>query len=187
MADVLVHVEDDRSAVVRFHDLGDGTHAPAVVQVAEAFLSGRVSYAFYEFSIPTGASRVIKVAATSDTIVTRLGLELDLAALRLELVVGGTEGGLFSVPVPVFRANTMSDAPALAPQVAMSTGGTHTGGVVVDVLTAVSGANVNKAVAAAATEDQPLGFSAGTYYIRLINTDGATATGILRARWQERP
>ncbi len=27
----------------------------------------------------------------------------------------------------------------------------------------------------------------GNYYIRLINTDGAAATGVFRARWEERP
>lgn len=30
-------------------------------------------------------------------------------------------------------------------------------------------------------------FEPGTYYIRLINNDGATATGIFRARWEEQP
>jgi hypothetical protein len=187
MSDVLVHVQDDRAAVVRYHDLGDGTHALGVVSVSEAFLSAREAYTFYEFSIASGASRVIKVVSLTDTIVTRFGVELDLASIRLELVVGGTEGGAFDASLPVFSANTMSDAPSYVPQVTMTTGGTHTGGTVVDVLTAISGANPNKAVASSATEDQPAGFAAGTYYIRLTNTDGATATGIFRARWEERP
>jgi hypothetical protein len=69
----------------------------------------------------------------------------------------------------------------------MAYGGTHTGGTVVDVLTAISGDKLQKSTAASATEDLPVAFPAGTYYIRLINTDGATASGIFRARWEERP
>jgi hypothetical protein len=42
-------------------------------------------------------------------------------------------------------------------------------------------------VASIANENEPLGFSFGTYYIRLINTDGVAATGVFRARWEERP
>lgn len=187
MSDVLIHVEDDRAAVMRFHDLGDGTHAPGFVAVSQAFAAGREAFTFYEFSIASGASQAIKVVAPCDTIVTSFSVELDLAAIRLELVAGGTEGGTFATALPVLKANSMSDAPAYVPQVTMATGGTHTGGTVVDVLTAISGPNPNKSVSSSAGEDQPVGFAAGTYYIRITNTDGATATGIFRARWEERP
>ena len=81
----------------------------------------------------------------------------------------------------------MSTASSYTPQVTMTRGGTHTGGTVVDLVTAVSGANPNKSVASSASDNLPQGFSAGTYYIKLINTDGATAQGIFRARWEERP
>jgi hypothetical protein len=80
----------------------------------------------------------------------------------------------------------MSTASAYVPQVTMNRGGTHTGGTVVDLLFADAGSNANKAVAAGASEESPQGFSAGTFYIKLINTDGNTATGIFRARWEER-
>ena len=105
----------------------------------------------------------------------------------MELVIGGTEGGTFNTALPIFKTNTMSTASAYTPQVTMTRGGTHTGGTVVDLLTAVSGPNPNKSVASSASENLPQGFAAGTFYIKLINTDGATATGIFRARWEERP
>jgi hypothetical protein len=166
----------------------DGAYARMRVDVANTgFLAGREARTFYEFSIATGATQVIKVVAPIDTIVQNLSLELDLAALRMELVVGGTESGTFNTALPIFKTNTMSTASAYTPQVTMNRGGTHTGGTVVDLLTAISGANVNKAVASSASEEQPQGFSAGTFYIRLTNTDGATASGIFRARWEERP
>jgi len=57
----------------------------------------------------------------------------------------------------------------------------------VDVLTAIAGDKLQKTTAVSVSEELPLGFAAGTFYIRLINTDGATATGFFRARWEERP
>lgn len=167
---------------------GDGEYARLRVDSGQTgFFAGREGRTFYQFSIPNGQSQVIKVVSLTDTIVQNLVLELDLASLRLELVVGGTEGGTFNTPLPIFKTNTMSTASDYTPQVTMNRGGTHTGGTIVDVLTAISGANENKSVSQSATENLPQGFSAGTFYIRLINTDGATATGIFRARWEERP
>jgi hypothetical protein len=167
---------------------GDGDFSRLRVDSGQTgFFAGREARTFYQFSIPNGQSQVIKVVSLTDTIVQNLILELDLASVRLELVVGGTEGGTFATPLPIFKTNTMSTASDYVPQVTMNRGGTHTGGTVVDVLTAISGANENKSVSQTATEDLPQGFAAGTFYIRLINTDGATATGIFRARWEERP
>ena len=165
----------------------DGDYARLRVDVGQTgFWAGREAYAFHEFNIATATTRVIKVVAPVNTVVQRFSIELDLAALRLELVAGGTEGGTFNTSIPVFKANTMTTASSYTPQVTMAYGGTHTGGTVVDVLTAISGDKLQKSTAATATEDLPVGFPAGTYYIRIINTDGATATGIFRARWEER-
>lgn len=167
---------------------GDGDYARLRVDVGQTgFFAGREAYTFHEFSIPTGQSQVIKVVSLTDTIVQRFSVELDLASIRVELVVGGTEGGTFSTNLPIIKSNTMTTASAYVPQVTMAYGGTHTGGTVVDVLTAISGDKIQKSTAATATEDLPVGFTAGTYYIRLSNTDGATASGIFRARWEERP
>lgn len=166
----------------------DGDHARLRVDTGQTgFFAGREARTFYEFSIASGASQVIKVVAPTNTIVQTLSLELELAEMRLELVIGGTEGGTFATPLLIFKTNTMTTASAYVPQVTMAVGGTHTGGTVVDLLTAISGANANKAISSSATEALPQGFAAGTFYIRLINTDGNTATGIFRDRWEERP
>jgi hypothetical protein len=47
--------------------------------------------------------------------------------------------------------------------------------------------NFQKSTSATASQENPVGFPVGTYYIRITNTDGATASGIFRARWEERP
>jgi hypothetical protein len=166
---------------------GDGPYARMRVDVGQTgFFAGREARTFYEFTIASGASQVIKVDAPINTIVQTFAVELELAEIRVELVVGGTEGGTFNTPLPIFKTNTMTTASSYTPQVTMNIGGTHTGGTVVDLLTAVSGSNANKSVSSGASENLPQGFPAGTYYIRLINTDGNNAVGIFRARWEER-
>ena len=167
---------------------GDGEYSRIRVDVGQTgFFAGREARTFYEFSIPTGTSKVIKVISPTDTILQSFSVETFLAEIRTELVIGGTEGGSFSAALPIFKTNTMADSSDYAPQVTMNVGGTHSGGTVVDLLVSISGPNKNKALSSSATEDSPQGFAAGTFYIRLINTDGATATGIFRARWEERP
>ena len=167
---------------------GDGTYSRLKVDVGQTgFFAGREFRTFYEFSIASGASHVIKVVSTVDTVLQTFGAELDLAELRVELLVGGTEGGTFNTALPIFKTNTMTTASAYTSNITMNRGGTHTGGTLVDLLTLISGDNANKAVVSTATEDLPQGFAAGTFYIKLTNTDGATASGIFRARWEERP
>lgn len=192
----------------RLIDMGDGTFAERVeaypplkmltddngeyarlrVDVGQTgFFAGREARTFYQFEIASGATQVIKVVSVTDTILQSFGVELDLAEIRVELVVGGTEGGTFSTALPILKTNTMSTASDYTPQVTMNRGGTHTGGTVVDLLVAISGNNPNKSVSQSTSENLPQGFPAGTYYIRLTNTDGNTAKGIFRARWEERP
>lgn len=151
------------------------------------FFAGRQAFTFYQFNIPTGQTRVIKVIAPVDTLVQSFGANLNVASLRIELVVGGTEGGTFDTPLSILKTNNMTTAGDYTAQVTMATGGTHTGGTIVDVLELLSGTPPRQAVASSANENEPFGFAPGTYYIRLINTDGANATGIFRARWEELP
>lgn len=206
MADILY--KGAQNADMKLVDMGDTTYANRVeaypplkimtddngeyarlrVDVGQTgFFAGREVRTFYEFSIASGARQVIKVVSPTDTVLQNLSVDLFLAEIRLELVVGGTEGGTFATPLPIFKTNTMSTASSYTPQVTMNRGGTHTGGTVVDLLEAIAGANQNRATPTGASEESPQGFSAGTFYIRLINADGATATGIFRARWEERP
>lgn len=166
----------------------DGDYARIRVDTGQTgFFAGREARTFYEFSIASGATQVIKVVSPTNTILQQLSIEIYLAELRLELVTAGTEGGTFATPLPIFKTNTMTTASSYTPQVTMNVGGTHTGGTIVDLIQTITDINPNKAQPAGASEDSPQGFAPGTFYIRLINTDGATATGIFRARWEERP
>lgn len=166
---------------------GDGAYARLRVDTGQTgFFAGREARTFYEFSIATGAVQVIKVISPTNTILQNFSVELDIAALKVQLIAGGTESGTFGTPLPILKTNNMTTQSGYMPQVTMAVGGTHTGGTVVDVFNMIAGDKLQKSTAVTASEEQPLAFAAGTYYIRLTNTDGATATGIFRARWEER-
>jgi hypothetical protein len=166
----------------------DGDYARLRVDVEQTgFLAGREFRVNHEFSIASGATQVIKVVAGVDTILYDFMVELTLAELAVRLKSGGTEGGTFGNSISVMKTNQMSTASSYTSQVTMAYGGTHTGGTTIDTNYLISGANANKSTAEAAGQDNPLGFAAGTYYIILENTDGNTATGVFKARWEERP
>jgi hypothetical protein len=193
----------------RLVDMGDGTFAPRqeahpplrlltengtseysrlkVTVGRSCFFAGRQRFTFYQYSIPTTETQVIKVVAGVNTLIQSFGATLNVAALRVELVSGGTEGGTFGTALPVLQTNTMTTVGEYTSQVTLAVGGTHSGGTIIDVLDLNAGTPARQAVATSATENEPFGFGAGTYYIRLVNTDGDTATGVFKARWEERP
>lgn len=204
MADIIF--EAPVNAMRRFAEQADGTHAEVVMLPSDlmtddngpnrrlrvdvgqtGFFAGREAYTFYKFTIASGATQVIKAVAPVNTIVEIFGADLLLASLDIELRSGGTEGGSFSTALPVFRTNEMTEAPVYTPQVGMAVGGTHTGGTLHYVLQLVAGAPLNQAHSQTINSENPVGFPAGTYYIKLINTNGADAKGVFRARWEERP
>lgn len=189
-------------------DMQDGTHAERVeayppkvlmtdnngqyarlrVDVGQTgFFAGREFRVLKELSIESGATQVLKIVSPINSILYAFGVELTLSQLRVELVVGGTESGTFNSVITPLKTNQMTTASNYASQVTFATGGSHTGGTVIDAFDIVSGSNVNKAIVQQVDENQPLGFSAGTYYIRMHNTDGATANGFLKLRYEERP
>jgi hypothetical protein len=204
--------EGPQKAYRRMIEMGDDTHAERViahppfalltdsdgkgeysrirVDVGQTgFFAGREFRTLHEIAIATGATEVIKVVSTVDTIVEMFSAEIISAKLRVELRVGGTEGGTFNTALPIFKTNTMTTASAYTTNVTMNVGGTHTGGTLVDLLLLKSGDGTSKSkdIATSAIEGLPQGFAAGTFYIKLINTDGATVNGIFKARWEERP
>lgn len=150
-----------------------------------SFYEGREFRVFKEFDIAPGTTETIKVVSTVDSIVEAFGASLILGALRIELVVGGTDGNDFTENLPIFQTNRTSATPDRTPGVTMQNGGTHTGGTISDILLLVAGSPARQAREISATEERPLGFAPGTFYIRLESTGNANARGVFRARWEE--
>lgn len=166
----------------------DGQYARLRVDVGQTgFFAGREFRVLREFTIASGATQVFKIVSPINSILYGFSVDLTISQLRVELVAGGTESGSFATSITPMKTNQMTTASAYDSQVTFATGGGHTGGLVVDAFDVVSGSNVNKAIVQQVDENQPLGFSAGNYYLRLHNTDGATANGFLKLRYEERP
>lgn len=164
-----------------------GTRRIKTDQGTTSFYEGREFYVFKEFDIAPETSEAIKVVSLGDTIVQTFSATLVLGQLRVELVTGGTEADPFTNTLPIFPVNSMSESPGGDPTVVITNGGTHSGGTIADLLLLNSGSPASQARASSASEPLPLGFSAGTFYIRLINTSATSdARGLFRARWEER-
>ena len=149
------------------------------------FFKGREFRTLYQFDIPSATTVIIKVVASVDTIVQQFLVDLWTADLRVELLTGGTEGGTFSTALPILRCNGM--ATDYTSQVVMNAGGTHTGGTIQDAMQLYAVSNPAQGSATEGTSESHLGFPAGTFYVKLQNINSVNATGIFKARWEERP
>lgn len=168
---------------------GDGQYARLRVDVGQTgFFAGREFLTFYEFSIPTGQNITIRATALNDVFLQRFLVDLWTADLRVELYSGGTSSGTYNVALPVLRSNMTSGVDlTYNSQTTLDTGGSFTGGTLVDVIQLFAVANPSKGAAVEGGGDAVLGFGAGVYHIKLTNINSITATGTFKARWEERP
>lgn len=157
------------------------------VDIAQtSFFEGREFRTFKEWTTATTQTYVIKAIVPLNIVLFSLTSSIEAGTIRIETVVGGTEGGTFSEVLPIFAANTMSTRPSpfYTNQTVLSAGGSLTGGTVIDVLRIKSADNSNFAgsVGVGATDERGVG--ANTYYFRITLTG---AIGTFKARWEERP
>ena len=157
------------------------------VDVAQTgFFSGHESRTFKEWQTATTATYVIKAVVPINIILFDLGIQIEEGSARIETLVGGTAGGTFSETLPIFSTNTMSEKPQppYVGQVVLTAGGTHTGGILLDVVRCKTSGNDNRASTVGATVGSERGIGANTYYFRITLTG---AIGTFKARWEDRP
>lgn len=158
---------------------------------SDAFERGRVFRMYQELAIPapTNTTFVIKAVVPINVVLDKLEIVLDNGFVKLETVVGGVEGGTFTALTSVFPANTMSTRPTplYVPQVALSAGGTLTGGTVIDIIR-LKVENSSGAAASVSNIADARGVGANTYYFRFINLAASgLSEGTFKARWTELP
>jgi len=151
------------------------------------FFENREMRSFYEFSLAAGASAVVRMQCPVNMILEEFNIMLTREEIRAEVVSGGTPAGSFSTPLPVFPANGMTDAPAYTPVTTIDTGGTHTGGIVRDIIRVLAGSNASNSQVVVIASDSPVGRAPVPLYIRINNPSTGTAVGIMKLRWEERP
>lgn len=152
-----------------------------------AFYEGRQYFTFHEFSIPQADNHAYRVVITEDVMMRDFFVVLSVSTVRVEITTGGTPSGTFNETLPIMCTNNMARTPVRASTSTMTFGGQHTGGTTLDLFLLNSGNNLNQAVGSSGGETFPVGFAAGTYYVRITNTGNSTATGLFKARWTEDP
>ena len=154
-----------------------------------SFFAGREFRTFKELNIGAGNTYVVKAVVPINIVLFGLDLVLDNGFVRVGTYIGGTEGGSFSEVLPKFGRNTMSSIPQppYVSQVVLTAGGTHTGGTELDVLRLLVANASGQSSSVGAEISDERGIGAGTYYFRLLNSGAGTATGVFKARWEERP
>lgn len=171
----------------------------ARVDVAQtSFFEGREFRTFKELNIATSATYVIKAAVPVNLILFGLEADIDSGFLRIGTYVTGTEGGSFSETLPILGTNNMSagkdhratyngNFTVYVAKVVLTAGGTHTGGIELDVLRLKTASITAQASSVGRASSDERGVAANTYYFRLSNLSSQDAvTGVFRARWEER-
>lgn len=168
-----------------------------VDQGSTGFFAGREFRTFYEYSLAANASMYFKVSCPVDFIVDGLGIQVDVGEVALEAWAAPTAvTATFAETLPNFGANRMNARPKdsggnyYAPQLTIKreTGaGTFTGGTKLDVISSKTTGNSNQASTQDAAVAGERGLPSGDVYLKLTNRTNATASGVMRARWEERP
>lgn len=168
-------------------DGGIGPNSRVRVDVAQTgFFAGREFRTFKEWDVAATETYVIKAVVPINIILFELGVNLEQGSVRIETLVGGTEGGTFAEELPIFPTNTMTEKPQppYENQVLLTAGGTLTGGTLLDPLRAKTDGNTNRSSSVGTDSGAERGVGANTYYFRVTLTN---AIGVFKARWEERP
>lgn len=153
------------------------------------FFEGREFRTFFELSLAAGASRYFKFVSPIDFILTEQALTLDAGSARFTAMTGATEATAFSTSLPIIGKNRMVSrkTPYYNPQITISTGGTSTGGTIVDLFRVVASNATAQQQTVLGANSTERGLPAGTYYLRVENIGNNTLTGVYTLIWEERP
>lgn len=166
----------------------DGNAARLRVDVGQTgFFDRREFRTFRRIAVASGGTRVVKVVVPVNIILHSLKVDMVDGWVDVETRVGGTEGGTYAESMPILPRNTMDEQPAYSPVVTALTGGTHTGGTVIDVIMARSAGATAQAFSVGSALSDERGIGAGTYYFVITNPGAGANNGTISAWWEERP
>lgn len=132
---------------------------------------------------------VLKLDRACDIIIRGFGLELIAGDLKAEIFSGATPVGSFSETVTIFPKNISSNLPTpiYKTQAVMTTGGTISGGTVIDVLIVKTGNATGQVTSIGGKIEDQYGAPAGTGYCKISNPGNSDATAIFKMWWEELP
>jgi len=176
-----------------FTDDPDNLFGESRVQVDIAqtgFFTGHEFRSYYEFSIAAAASITIRFISPVEVILFNQHITISQSSIKVEAIINGTPAGTYSTSLPIIGKNRMLSRPEpyYESQATMMTGGTVSGGTVMDIMLASVGTQGNQAQASQSDNiNDERGLPAGTYYLRITNTGSDTCTGVYSLWWEERP
>lgn len=157
------------------------------VDVAQTgFFEGREFRMSYEFDIASGANQVLKFSATSDFILWEQRIEVDEGFLIYTPTIDPATATGFVTTVPQYGKNRMSVAPVVTNTVTVTTGGTITGGTVVETarIKVANASGQQQSVGGVASSER--GLPAGDYYL-MLHAEGSITRGVINLIYEIRP
>lgn len=149
------------------------------------FRNGRTFRSFKELNIAASGSYVVKIVLPVPVYFTGFDINIESGQLKVETVSAGTPGGTFAETLPVIKTNLTAPTDYVV-QTALTAGGTHTGGTVIDVVRLKTNNNLNQGTSVIIPDQGIRGIAAGTYHWRFTNLSTTDAvTGTVKIMWTE--
>lgn len=152
------------------------------------FFEGREFRSFLDLSLAVGASQVIRVTTPCPIHLSGQNLSVDAGKVRMDVYLSPTPSGTWNSALPIIGKNRTPERrfPYYVPQLTLDTGGTITGGTLVETIRAAASGNGSNQSTVGANMDDVRGLPAGTYYIKFTNIDNGTSNAIYSLWWEER-
>ena len=153
-----------------------------------SFWQGKQYRTFQELNIAGGAVHTIRIVTGVNTILKSLSLNIVTGDARMSIISGGTAGGTFGTTLPIIRKNSMTVTPNVPSQNVITSGGTVTGGTLLDVIRVVAAdaTGSHKEASVGANQDDERGVGPGTFFYRIEAIGTSALTGVINFFWEER-
>lgn len=167
-------------------DTADQTPRLKTETSTAAFFEGRQYRYFKEIAVTEGTEYTIRVGVTKDLILRGVILTIDTGHCKMYTIAGGTETTPFNNVLTPIRKNTMSTAPNIPSTTLLSDGGTHAGGVTIDVISLEASSQQNFRTTVGSSPYDERGVGAGIYYFKFAaQATKGNVSGVFRCFWEE--
>jgi len=165
-----------------------GTKRIRVDQGQTSFWQGRQFRTFQELNIPAGTSHTIRITVGVNTILKFLSLNVLTGDAKLSIIGSGVSGGTYSTILPVIRKNSMTVTPNVLSQNMIVSGGTVTGGTLLDVIRVVAaeGQGNRKEASVGDVQDDERAVGPGIFFYKIEVIGSVPVTGVINLFWEER-
>lgn len=165
-----------------------GTKRIRVDQGQTSFWQGKQFRTFQELDIPAGASHTIRITVGVNTILKSLSLNILTGDAKLSIIGSGVSGGTYSTILPVIRKNSMTTTPVVPSQNTIASGGSVTGGTLLDIvrIVAAEGQGNRKEASVGGVQDDERAVGPGVFFYKIEAVGSIPVTGVINLFWEER-